>query len=814
MKRSIRLILGIIYLAAICVSLLVLIKSGASFFYLKSAINPQALSQVGAAYDYPFKINTSFYDPKSVIVLEDQKMLEDSWPVQVTSKGNGVYALGDVGAGQVNVLLSPTGLSDPATAGHTYQVYIRPYFISSNLGGIYFLVLIVGLIAFLWPDLADPRRRKVLFGSPFGFVTFWVDRFDRPILDISNRVPPPLKDSAALWIQAAVNLVLVAYFYVLMEWIFLITKPSFMDVFQLDEKLKILMTSGFAIALCALLSLAIFFLIDWMISPFIPAFRRYARHVPFALLSSCLCLILIDNFTYTVFKFGVVDSTFMIRALYALGFIAIFGYVLQKAAKSEKHAGSKSLNRIYIVAATGLMGASLILAGFIFQTGNRPNGQPGQTITASKKPNIIFMSSDGVNAKNMSVYGYERDTTPFMTELAKTSLISENNFTNAAHTMGSTNSILTGKLPLTTHLFTPPDILIGADEYEHLPAILKINGYYTVQLGTPEYMDANAANFQDAFDTINCEDNSGGKLTNFGSSYGFTTEFYMLALITGRINDRVSQIFFLKDMVNPLARVTISELDYLDDQKKIDCLFTYLKNANQAGQPLFAQMHLMVTHGENFYPSSRIFSKGESRTGIWMTDFYDDTILDWDADVKNVVQFLKDQGLYDNTILVLYSDHGEKWVTSNRIPLIIHFPGDQHAGVLTENTQIIDVPLTMLDYMGIQKPSWMEGVSLLENFDPYRLIIGTNTDENEVKSGTNVPVEAPIKPSPYKFTYLTVEQCQNLVYINFNGLSIQKTQVDNYVNPCPPGELDSEQVIHQKIGKLLTQLGYVLPADW
>ena len=104
---------------------------------------------------------------------------------------------------------------------------------------------------------------------------------------------------------------------------------------------------------------------------------------------------------------------------------------------------------LYIAAIIGFLLSSILSI-------NTLNGREEQIIIASEKssrtPNIILLGSDGLNADNMSAYGYQRPTTPVINELAQSSLIAENNFTNASNSGGSVISIFTGKLPFTTSI--------------------------------------------------------------------------------------------------------------------------------------------------------------------------------------------------------------------------------------------------------------------------------------------------------------------------------------------------------------------------
>ncbi len=115
-----------------------------------------------------------------------------------------------------------------------------------------------------------------------------------------------------------------------------------------------------------------------------------------------------------------------------------------------------------------------------------------------------------------------------------------------------------------------------------------------------------------------------------------------------------------------------------------------------------------------------------------MTDFYDDSLLDFDGYVNRVVNSLEDAGKLDKTILILYTDHAQRWNPLDRIPLMIRFPNGEFAETITENTQNLDIAPTILDYLGIPQPSWMDGQSLLHgNPTALRPIYSANVERTE-----------------------------------------------------------------------------------
>lgn len=105
-----------------------------------------------------------------------------------------------------------------------------------------------------------------------------------------------------------------------------------------------------------------------------------------------------------------------------------------------------------------------------------------------------------------------------------------------------------------------------------------------------------------------------------------------------------------------------------------------------------------------------------------------------DESVGKVLDYLDENSLTENTIVVYTSDQGfylgeHGWFDkrfmyeeSMIMPLMIRFPDHiQEGGSVTRLTQNIDFAPTFLDYCGIEIPTEMQGVSfrpLLENVDP------------------------------------------------------------------------------------------------
>lgn len=89
-----------------------------------------------------------------------------------------------------------------------------------------------------------------------------------------------------------------------------------------------------------------------------------------------------------------------------------------------------------------------------------------------------------------------------------------------------------------------------------------------------------------------------------------------------------------------------------------------------------------------------------------------------DREFGEIIRQLKEDGLYDNSIIVFYSDHGgpmprqkrEVVESGTHVPMLIRLPGALLAGtVMDELVSFIDVPPTLLSLVGINPPDYMQG---------------------------------------------------------------------------------------------------------
>ncbi len=534
------------------------------------------------------------------------------------------------------------------------------------------------------------------------------------------------------WIHLFLTTSLAAYGFIFNEWLFAVTKPSFLNSLSFPLQAMIYFSiSAFLTGLClvGILLLRLLSLVpplrrnsDWLI--------RLGSGLP-AILFGLLILMLVDNFTYTVFKFGIVSTEGISQAFYGLGFLLVVIFCYWRTLKALSRASQPSrvekgrANRI------ALLVAGIVLLSLTFMESLKPETLTAPilpTTGAEKRPNILLITSDGVDADHMSVYGYDRATTPRIQELAKTALVG---WVNHSKYLSLLNRMM------------PTDYALFADE------------------------------------------------------------------IIKRVADRIRHIFFLRKMVNPYLEVSPDETQMYEpllDEERFQILRRELQAASQ---PIFVHVHLMGTHGDKFTPQAQTFSAGQpvETQASWNEDFYDDSILEMDRAIGELVDTLTRLNLLEKTILFIGSDHGYQWAPFKRIPFLMRFPNGQYAGRIRANVQNLDIAPTILDYIGLEQPAWMPGRSLISGEFEQRPIFDvtlTNHGENDTSGGMNFYWDT-LDPPFYQFVGVHLAFCQTGYSLDLKTGSLSTRSIEGSTAACLPGEEISEGEAYQIIVEHLKQ---------
>jgi hypothetical protein len=384
----------------------------------------------------------------------------------------------------------------------------------------------------------------------------------------------------------------------------------------------------------------------------------------------------------------------------------------------------------------------------------------------------------------------------------QSALVFENALTNGAGTLVALASLFTGKLPMHSRVIIRPDVFRGAAAYEHLPGILRAAGYKSISLGLRNHADPFDLNMIDGFDrAIGNRSDSVRTATVSRRLSGFLGEAGALFLRESgeRLLTRAGHISGITRGANWQEDVRAKRRRKLvTDGNRMRELFKFLKSKRG---PVFAHVHLMASHGRRFTPRQRVFSAGQRKLPDWNDDEYDDSIRDFDDNVKKVIGRQKARGRYENTIFIVYSDHGKYWSAKDRVPLIIRFPGDAHKDRRRENVQLADVAPTILAYLGVPIPGWMDGISLISApvVEDRTIFFAGKRWENRGPGGKVIPV---IKPPFFTLGNVGMTRCDYHYELSVDTGKLDLIRVAGHTRPCaePPfTESEARAVLLEKL---------------
>ncbi len=563
-----------------------------------------------------------------------------------------------------------------------------------------------------------------------------------------------------------------------MEWLFFTTKPSFLGGHTLVEQLGVLGTAPlfflpWTIATFALVVVAHLLSFDKL------EFRRFTLlSVTPAAIATIVSVLLLDNFTYTVFRIGIVTTGGDVPYLYLLLVILIWGgWCTWFTGKIRSRVDIRRTRRIGFT----LLSLSLIGSVSILFFTEQFDPDIGIETTRNKLPDIIIFSSDGIEASHVSTYGYHRNTTPNLDALAADAMVVYNAIPNAGRTTGSTTAILSGKFPTTTKVIFPPHTLQGRDSYQHLPGILKKLGYLNIQESVRYYADSRDLNMRAGFDYANgrrIDEDPELSGESFGQKFTLVQLFVERTWI--RIKSRALHLIQHTPMENAFDIVNpdnIAKVYGITDNTRINRVLKLIKETEK---PFFAQIHLMESHCCKYLPAIKKFSaehRKQNPSNVF--DFFDDVILSADNYFGRLLAGLREANRFDNAIIIYTSDHTRVWRTTQSVPLVVRFPGGEYAGKKAGMSQLLDIAPTIVDYLGLPKMKWMEGRSLLgtEAEAPNTIFTVGSVNRKRIDSPTDALKQlVGAGPPLYGLKTVTLVDCRQ-----------------SHILDAETGELDSEK---------------------
>jgi len=389
------------------------------------------------------------------------------------------------------------------------------------------------------------------------------------------------------------------------------------------------------------------------------------------------------------------------------------------------------------------------------------------------KLNLLLITIDTLRADRLSCYSKEYVQTPAIDSLAAKSTLFTRAFAHTSTTLPSHTNILLGTTPLYHGVHDNLNFKVR-DEYLTLAEHLKQEGYST-------------GAFVGAFplDSI------------YGLSQGFDTydDKYDSTVAGDPSKERRAEI------------VVDKALEYL----------------NVSSSPWFLWIHCYDPH-DPYEPPEPFKTKYSSQP-------YDGEVAYVDFALKKLIQYLKNNGLFENTVIVFTGDHGESlgehgekthsffaYNSTIWIPLFIYVPG-MKPQIVDQNVSHIDLFPTICDTLEITQPPFLQGSSLIptnkkekvggqtiyfESLLPYynmgwAPIRGIIQDKNKF-------IDSPI-PELYDLEK-DFNETRNLS--KEKGLGVYQKQLDQIIQKQESMEsIEAKQEVNREALDKLKSLGYV-----
>jgi arylsulfatase A-like enzyme len=364
-----------------------------------------------------------------------------------------------------------------------------------------------------------------------------------------------------------------------------------------------------------------------------------------------------------------------------------------------------------------MLGAGLLGLGGM--TSGCSSGQSESEVR--NQHNVVLISIDTLRADHLSCYGYERETSPNIDRFAEEALVFANAYSVAPMTIASHMSMFTSVIPSVHGVAFSDDGTHGVlpETITTLPEILQENGFTNYgYINETIHLDAGhgfGRGFPDILDRR--EDRRAGYYGN--------RKFHLFS--EHRYELREEEPFFI------FFHTFNAHCSNLDPNAN---WFKYIYD----GPPKFR---------DRFLPDGKEKPFDRSRVDVYMgmekippdvleevAARYDGGILHVDSEIAELFSMLKEENLYDNSLIILTADHGEclgdreavgvplfwghggLYKVGLHVPLIIKFPkGFKYdgplKGVVDHYVRTVDIFPTVLESLAIETPSYIEGESLL-----------------------------------------------------------------------------------------------------
>jgi len=354
-----------------------------------------------------------------------------------------------------------------------------------------------------------------------------------------------------------------------------------------------------------------------------------------------------------------------------------------------------------------------------------------------KDCNIILISIDTLRADHLGVYGYERDTSPNIDELAEDSFIFKNSYSSASWTRSAIASILTSKLPIEHGINSERKKERLEDDFFTIQEFFNERNYSTAAIYTNPHL-------------------------NFGLVQNFSYTNYKGNRWADKTYDKA---------INWLESNSDNKFFLLVHNNDPHDSYDFHKGFN------FSQKNSKYRRLGPFFPTridgnkigcenqENITQLNEEQLSEMMAN-YDEEIAFTDHHFGRLINYLKKNKLDKKTVIIFTADHGEEFLEHGRywhgcslydelirVPLMINLP-EISGNKFKQKVSTIDIFPTLVEIFdrdNLDKYSF-SGQSLLP------LIENRNWEEKPIFSST--AFKGPLKYSLIKENYKIIKYAE------------------------------------------------------
>jgi arylsulfatase A-like enzyme len=386
-------------------------------------------------------------------------------------------------------------------------------------------------------------------------------------------------------------------------------------------------------------------------------------------------------------------------------------------------------------------------------------GQLVKTETDPSRPNILVLVLDTLSAHNTSLHGYGRETTPQLNRFAQHATVYHRHYAAGNFTSPGTASLLTGTYPWQHRAFHINGTVTDAFRDRQLFSALGGSGYqrtaYThnsLVLLLLDQLKSHLERYVPARELSLFDDLLADRLF----VKDFDAAFLGEKLTLPKNDDSTPSSLFLSlfDGLRRTNRIQETRLAHANEfprgtpRADADTRYFLLEDAinwmatemQASDQPYLLYAHLYPPH--NPYNSRHEFIdffRGDNYAAVTKPyhilgeempqealdrhrQQYDDFLLYTDAEFGRLYDMMQNQGILENTVVVVTSDHGQLFERGLhghitpllyepvlRVPLVIARPGQSSREDIFTATSCVDLLPTLAHMAGRPIPAWTEG---------------------------------------------------------------------------------------------------------